>query len=262
MHSQVPPPADPSVPESILVVVPTFNECDNIESLTTSVLRTIHSAQILIVDDNSPDGTGLLASEIARKEPRVHVLHKPRKEGLGRAYVDGFSWGLARDFSTFFEMDADHSHDPAALPSFLQALRGGADLVIGSRNIPGGAIHGWGLGRHLLSKGGSLYSRLLLGVPIRDLTSGFKAYRRRTLEQLDLSSIQSDGYSFQIETTYRALQRGLRVVEIPIVFTDRRAGSSKMNRTIFLEAVTIVWKLKLWNTYMLHCILSNNRRSF
>ncbi|RYE91157.1 MAG: polyprenol monophosphomannose synthase [Myxococcales bacterium] len=239
------PPVVPPGSDRALIVVPTYNERTNIEALLGAISRAVPAAHVLVVDDSSPDGTGALADAVAARDARVHVLHRPRKAGLGRAYVDGFAWGLERDYQLFFEMDADLSHDPAALPAFFRALGAGADLVIGSRNIPGGAIEGWGLGRHLLSKGGSLYSRLILQVAVRDLTSGFKAYRRRALEQIDLPTIQSNGYSFQIETTFRALRRGLRVVETPIVFVDRQLGTSKMDGRIFLEAVLIVWKLRL-----------------
>lgn len=239
------PLVDPPGSDRALIVVPTYNERDNIEAFLDAVRRAAPKAHVLVVDDNSPDGTGALADAVAARDGRVHVLHKPRKEGLGRAYVDGFTWGLGRDYRLFFEMDADLSHDPAALPAFFRELAAGADLVIGSRNVPGGAIEGWGLGRHLLSKGGSLYSRLILQVGVRDLTTGFKGYRRAALEQLDLGSIQSNGYSFQIETTFRALRRGLRVVETPIVFVDRQLGASKMDGRIFLEAVAAVWKLRL-----------------
>jgi dolichol-phosphate mannosyltransferase len=159
--------------------------------------------------------------------------------------VDGFCWGLERGFERFFEMDADLSHDPAHLPALLAAFERGADVVIGSRNIPGGEVRGWELKRHLLSRGGSLYSRWALGLPLRDLTTGFKGYSRRALEALEVTSLRSNGYSFQIETTYRAVRRGLRVEEVPIVFVDRRVGQSKMSREIFLEAVLIVWKLRL-----------------
>jgi dolichol-phosphate mannosyltransferase len=175
----------------------------------------------------------------------VHILHRPAKQGLGRAYVEGFSWGLARDYQYFVEMDADLSHNPSYLRDFFAAFHAGADVVVGSRNIPGGSVQGWGLGRHVLSKGGSLYSRGILGVGVRDLTTGFKAYTRRALEAINIQTLRSNGYSFQIETTFRAIQRGMRVVETPIVFVDRQAGKSKMSRRIFAEAILVVWKLRL-----------------
>jgi dolichol-phosphate mannosyltransferase len=201
-------------------------------------------ADLLIVDDASPDGTGELASELAKQDPKVQVMHRAGKLGLGTAYVQAFQWGLERDYEYFFEMDADLSHQPRYLEAFVRALDEGADVVVGSRNIAGGAVEGWGVGRQVLSKGGSLYSRVILGVSVRDLTTGYKAFRRRVLEQIDLATVHSNGYSFQIEMTYRAVRRGFRVVEVPIVFIDRTLGRSKMNRKIFLEAVGVVFKLR------------------
>jgi dolichol-phosphate mannosyltransferase len=230
--------------ERILVITPTYDERDNLPLFVRALTDAVPMSHLLVVDDASPDGTGEVADRLAREDPRVHVLHRERKMGLGTAYVDGFCYGLARGYDVFVQMDTDLSHDPEHLQSFLEALEAGADVVVGSRNIPGGTVEGWGLGRHLLSKGGSLYSRLILRVGVRDLTSGYKAYTRRALDAIDISSIRSNGYSFQIETTYRALRRGLRVAEVPIVFVDRRAGHSKMSRAIFLEAVVIVWKLR------------------
>lgn len=228
-----------------LIVTPTYNERASLEPFVENVLGVAPLAHVLIVDDNSPDGTGSLADELALRDSRVRVLHRPSKLGLGTAYSAAFQQGLRESYRYFFEMDADLSHDPRHLPDFYRALEAGADLVIGSRNVPGGDTVGWGPGRHLLSKGGSLYSRLILGVDVRDLTSGFKAYTRATLEAIFRERLDSSGYSFQIETTYRALQRGLRVVEVPIVFHDRQVGTSKMDRKIVLEAVGAVWKLRL-----------------
>jgi dolichol-phosphate mannosyltransferase len=182
---------------------------------------------------------------MAAADGRLHVLHRPGKMGIGSAYIDAFQWGLERGYELFFEMDTDLSHDPRYLPDFLAAAERGADIVIGSRNIQGGGVEGWGLGRHLLSKGGSLYSRTILGLRIRDLTSGYKCFRRRVLEEIGLEHVASEGYSFQIELTYRAIRRGFQVAEVPIVFVDRRAGQSKMSRRIFAEAVVMVWKLRL-----------------
>jgi dolichol-phosphate mannosyltransferase len=230
--------------EQTLIVTPTYNERHNLPAFVRSTLDVAPRAHILVVDDASPDGTGDVADTIARDEPRVKVLHRARKLGLGTAYVQAFELGLSGEYQYFFEMDTDLSHDPAHLPAFFAALGDGADVVVGSRNIPGGGIEGWGPGRHFLSKGGSLYSRLILGVDVHDLTSGYKAYTRHALERIDLGSMRSNGYSFQIETTYRALRAGLKVAEVPIVFVDRRAGESKMNRRIFAEAVGIVWKLR------------------
>ncbi len=228
-----------------LIVTPTYNERENLEPFLEGVFRWAPKAHVLVVDDNSPDGTGRLADEIAARDPRVRVMHRPGKMGLGSAYRDAFAKGLADPrYDFFYEMDTDLSHDPQYLPQFERALEQGADVVIGSRNIPGGGVEGWGLGRHVLSKGGSLYSRTILGLDVRDLTSGYKAFRRRALESIDLGAIRSEGYSFQIEMTYRLLRRGFRVAEVPIVFVDRRQGASKMSRKIFAEAVGVVWKLR------------------
>jgi dolichol-phosphate mannosyltransferase len=231
--------------EGSLIVTPTFNERENLPVFVEDVLRVAPRAHVLIVDDNSPDGTGALADEMAAADPRIRVLHRPGKLGLGTAYLDAFALGLQEPYERFFEMDTDLSHDPGYLPDFFQAFADGADVVAGSRNVPGGGVEGWGLGRHVLSKGGSLYSRLILGVGVRDLTTGYKAFSRRALEAIDLKSVRSSGYSFQIEMTYRALRAGLRVAEVPIVFVDRRVGQSKMDRRIFAEAIGIVWKLRL-----------------
>ena len=228
----------------VLVVTPTYNERENLPELVAAVHRAAPEADLLIVDDASPDGTGPLADAIAAADPHVRVLHRAGKLGLGTAYVEGFGYATAHGYDVVFEMDADLSHDPAYIPRFLEAIAGGADVVLGSRNVPGGAVEGWGVGRHVLSKGGSLYARTILGVGVRDLTTGFKAYTRRALERIDPATVRSNGYSFQIEMTYRALRRGMRVKEVPIVFVDRTAGASKMSRRIFMEAVGVVWKLR------------------
>jgi dolichol-phosphate mannosyltransferase len=228
-----------------LVVTPTYNEKDNLERFVDAVRGALPEADLLVVDDASPDGTGELADAIAARDPHVKVMHRAGKLGLGTAYLQAFTRGLAEGYDRFLEMDADLSHDVRYLPDFVRALDDGADLVIGSRNIPGGGVEGWGLGRHVISKGGSLYSRTILGLPVRDLTSGFKAFTRRALEAIDLGDVHSNGYSFQIEMTYRAVLHGMRVTEVPIVFVDRRAGKSKMSRRIFLEAVGMVWKLRI-----------------
>ena len=227
-----------------LIVTPTYNERSNLQTFVDAVRAVAPDVDILVVDDASPDGTGELADDIARRDSRLSVLHRSGKLGLGSAYLQAFRRGLEQGFERFLEMDADLSHDPKYLPDFFRALDDGADVVIGSRNIPGGSVEGWGAGRHLLSKGGSLYSRTILGVPVRDLTSGYKAFSRRALEAIDLDRVRSNGYSFQIELTYRALRRGMKVVEVPIVFVDRRAGQSKMSRRIFAEAVAEVWRLR------------------
>ncbi|MBK8252697.1 MAG: polyprenol monophosphomannose synthase [Polyangiaceae bacterium] len=229
----------------VLVITPTYNEHDNLRAFVAGVLGVLPAAHVLVVDDASPDGTGDVADGLAKEDARVRVIHRAGKLGLGTAYLEGFRYALENGYDAAFEMDADLSHDPAYLPAFLEALEGGADVVTGSRNMPGGGVEGWGVGRHLLSKGGSLYARMILGVHIRDLTTGFKAYTRRALLALGIGEIRSNGYAFQIETTYRALRGGLKVVEVPIVFCDRRVGKSKMSRRIFLEAVVEVWRLRL-----------------
>lgn len=248
----------------VLIIIPTYNERDNIGPLLGQIHEALPVADVLVVDDNSPDGTGQLADELAKKDTRLKVLHREGKLGLGTAYLTGFRYALDAGYDFVFEMDADFSHDPCYLPALLAAAsegadgKGGADegadLVIGSRRIPGGGTENWGLGRQLLSSGGSLYARAILGLgslqhpfglPVNDLTSGFKCFRRRVLESIDLDSIHSEGYSFQIELTYRAMRLGFRVAEVPIVFVDRRAGQSKMSFRIFLEAMGVVWRLRL-----------------
>ncbi len=227
-----------------LIVTPTYNEKDNLPRFVDAVRSAWPEADLMVVDDNSPDGTGALADAIAAKDDHVKVMHRPGKLGLGTAYTQAFKKGLDEGYDRFFEMDADLSHDVRYLPDFIAALDEGADVVIGSRNIPGGGVEGWGLGRHFISKGGSLYSRTILGLPVKDLTSGYKAFTRRALEAIDIDSVHSNGYSFQIEMTYRALRKGMRVKEVPIVFVDRTAGRSKMSRRIFVEAIGVVWKLR------------------
>jgi len=209
-----------------------------------AVRSAIPEAHVMIVDDGSPDGTGEIADELARSDKQVHVIHRAGKLGLGTAYVAAFQWGLAHGYERFFEMDTDLSHDAKYIKDFVRALDEGADVVIGSRNIPGGGVDGWGLGRHFISKGGSLYSRAILGLRVRDLTSGYKAFTRRALEAIDLSTVHSNGYSFQIECTFRAVRKGMNVKEVPIVFVDRRAGASKMSRKIFMEGIGVVWRLR------------------
>jgi dolichol-phosphate mannosyltransferase len=218
------------------LVLPTYNEADNIEAFVEAVLPKLpSSARILIVDDNSPDGTGQIGDDLAAGHEVVTVLHRQRKEGLGPAYIAGFKHALERDAGMVLEMDSDFSHDPAYLPRLLEAGER-ADLAIGSRYVPGGGVGDWSVLRRAISRGGSAYARLVLGVGVRDLTGGFKCFQRRVLEAIDLDSIHARGYAFQIEMTYRAIQRGFEVVEVPIVFRDRRAGSSKMDRSIVAEA--------------------------
>ena len=232
------------MPPSTLIVVPTYNEADNVEPLLASIRRALPHAHVLVVDDASPDGTAAIARALAVADPQLHLLERSAKLGIGSAYLAGFAWGLGRGFERFLEMDADFSHDPAYLPAFVAALDAGAEVVVGSRNVPGGAVHGWGPLRHLLSKGGSWYSRLILAAPVRDMTSGFKAYTRRALEVIDIGEIRSNGYAFQVETLARAAQRKLRIVELPIVFVDRRAGHSKMTLNEVWEAVWSVWRMR------------------
>jgi len=227
-----------------LIVVPTYNERDNVTGIAERLLAALPGADLLFVDDNSPDGTGALIDEMTAREPRIHALHRAGKLGLGTAYIAGFTWGLDRGYEYLFEMDADGSHDPKYLADMLALAEDGADAVIGSRYVPGGGTANWGLGRKILSRGGSLYARTILGVDVRDVTAGFICWRRRALEAIDLATITSNGYSFQIEMKYRALKKGLRLVETPIVFVDRRAGQSKMSRAIFLEALLKVWSLR------------------
>jgi dolichol-phosphate mannosyltransferase len=229
-----------------LVIVPTYNERENLPPIVRAILAADSRLDVLIVDDNSPDGTGLIADEICAAEPRVKVLHRAKKEGLGRAYIAGFRRALEDPYEFIFEMDADFSHKPEDLPRFLQAMEDGhADVCLGSRRVAGGGTVNWGVGRQIISAGGSLYARTLLGVNVRDLTGGFKCFRRHVLEAIPLDEVRSSGYSFQVELTYRAICKGFKVIEIPIIFEDRRVGHSKMSRTVFLEAVGMVLRLRL-----------------
>ena len=224
------------------LVLPTYNEAGNIEPFVAASRQNLPaSARILIVDDSSPDGTGEIADRLAAADPGISVLHRPRKEGLGPAYIAGFRHALAAGAGLVLEMDSDFSHDPAALPRLLEGAKG-ADLAIGSRYVPGGSAAGWGALRLAISRSGSVYARMVLGLDVRDLTGGFKCFRREVLEAIDLSSVESKGYAFQVEMTYRAIQLGFSVVEIPIVFRDRRVGSSKMSRAIVAEAI---WRVPL-----------------
>jgi len=226
---------------STLVVIPTYNEAENIEAILDAVLAANPEAQLLIVDDGSPDGTGEIAEQRSSTDSRIHLLHHGSKRGLGRAYVAGFLWGLAREFDRFIEIDADFSHDPAAIPNLL-AGASNADAVIGSRYVPGGRVEGWSWGRHLLSRAGNLYARIILGFPVRDSTSGFRCYKRSVLEAVELRKVDSQGYAFQIDMTYRAWRLGCLIAEIPITFTERREGRSKMSRRIVAEALlSLTW---------------------
>jgi dolichol-phosphate mannosyltransferase len=229
------------------VCLPTYNERENLEPLVRALgeVLDVERDRVLVVDDRSPDGTGELADGLATELPWVGVLHRGRKEGIGPAYVAGFRRALAEGAELVLEMDCDFSHDPADVPRLIAACEAGADLALGSRYVAGGGTVNWGLGRRLISRGGSLYARLVLGVGIRDLTGGFKCFRRETLEAIDLDAIAARGYGFQIEGTYRVLRRGLRVVEVPITFADRRVGESKMSGGIVVEAMLQVPQLRL-----------------
>jgi dolichol-phosphate mannosyltransferase len=238
--------SDVSVARS-LVVIPTYNECENIESIVTAILGQSTDFEVLVVDDNSPDGTGQLVESLSLKHPnRVHVMHRLEKRGLGTAYIEGFLWALARDYEYIFEMDADFSHDPADLVRLREPLvRGETDAAVGSRWVPGGGTRNWSFLRTFISRGGSVYARLILGVPVHDLTSGFKCFSKRVLERLDLQTVRSNGYAFQVEMNYRCYRQGFRVAEVPIIFVDRRVGKSKMGTHIVTEAMVVVLRLRL-----------------
>lgn len=228
-----------------LIIVPTYDERENIERLFAELLSLDVDLDILVVDDNSPDGTGRFVEEYSQGQPRVHVIRRASKMGLGSAYIEGFNWALTQtDAKYIFEMDADFSHDPHAVPSFLELIRN-ADLVIGSRYLDGITVMNWPLRRLVLSVGANVYTRIITGMPVKDATGGFKCFRREVLEALPLDKIKSDGYSFQIEMNFHAWKRKFRIVEMPIVFVDRREGSSKMSRRIIYEAVFLVWKLRI-----------------
>ena len=225
------------------VCLPTYNERENLEKMVRALGEQY--VRVLIADDNSPDGTGQIADRLARELDYVDVLHRPQKEGIGPAYIAAFRRALETDAELILEMDCDFSHDPADVPRLVAACTKGADVALGSRYVRGGGTRNWGLLRLIVSWGGSFYARVVLGLPIHDLTGGFKCFRRAVLESLDLDAVHSKGYAFQIELTYRAVRRGFRVVEVPIVFVDRTEGTSKMSRTIFLEAVARVPLLRL-----------------
>ncbi len=226
-----------------VVLLPTYNEIENLARIVPAILDAA-PVDVWILDDNSPDGTGVVADELAESNPRVRVTHRPGKQGLGRAYLDGFRRSLNAGYAKVLEMDADFSHPTSALPELLR-LTDEYDLALGSRWVPGGGVENWPLHRKILSRGGSLYARMLLGVPIRDLTGGYKCFRREVLEALDLDAVGTSGYAFQIEMTYRALQKGFRVVETPITFVERDQGVSKMSRAIVWEAILRVPRFRL-----------------
>jgi dolichol-phosphate mannosyltransferase len=227
------------------IVLPTYDEAENIEPITRTILEAVPDATVLVVDDGSPDGTGDLADGLAATDPRIRVRHRPAKQGLGRAYLDGFGVAIEGGASSIVQMDADFSHDPAALPGMLAVLAdGSADLVIGSRYTTGGAVLDWGLGRRLISRGGSLFARTVLDLPVSDLTGGFKAWRASTLAAIPFDGVHAGGYVFQIEMTFRAQRLGARIRELPITFRDRRVGASKMSRRIIAEALVVVVQLR------------------
>ncbi|HJQ41987.1 MAG TPA: polyprenol monophosphomannose synthase [Jatrophihabitantaceae bacterium] len=234
--------SDPNPGRRVLVIVPTFNEIENIESITTRILAAVPEAHVLVVDDGSPDGTGALADKLAGDETRLHVLHRTTKEGLGAAYIAGFDWGLAQDYGVLVEMDADGSHAPEQLPHLLAALDR-ADLVLGSRWVPGGSVVNWPMRRELLSRGGNLYTRMALGVDLRDATGGYRAFRREVLENIDYAAVASQGYCFQVDLAWRAVRAGFRVAEVPITFAERERGESKMSGSIVREAL---WRVTQW----------------
>jgi dolichol-phosphate mannosyltransferase len=228
-----------------LILIPTYNERDLLLSIVQAVRAAVPLATVMVVDDNSPDGTGKLADEIAERDGQVRVLHRAGKEGLGAAYRHAFRVALDEGWERIVQMDADFSHDPNDVPRLLAALQEGADLAIGSRYTAGGGTENWGLGRKIISRGGGLYARTALGIGIKDLTAGFKAWRAETLRGINLEAVNAKGYGFQIEMTFRALRNGFKAVEVPIMFVDRRVGESKMSGSIFIEALTLVWRLRL-----------------
>ena len=227
-----------------LVIIPTYNESENIERIVPEILERDPSIDVLIVDDSSPDGTGELADKMAEKNSKIFVIHREKKSGLGTAYKAGFRYAIENGYDYIFEMDADFSHDPKCIPSFLEAIKE-ADLVLGSRYISGVNVINWPMSRLLLSYYANVYTRLVTGLPVKDATGGFKCFRRKVLESVDLDKVKSEGYSFQIEVSLRAWKKGFKIKEIPIVFEDRREGRSKMSKKIVREAVWMVWKLRL-----------------
>ena len=232
----------------VLIVIPPYDEKENVRAIASAVNGVEPAADILFVDDNSPDGTGDIVDKMASEDDRIKILHRAQKSGLGRAYIDGFKWALEHGYDYIFEMDADFSHDPAEIPNFLKAAAD-ADLVLGSRYVGGIRIINWPLNRLILSKGAATYVRIVTGMKITDPTGGFKCYRREVLESLELDRVMSNGYAFQIEMTFKALKNGFRVDEIPIIFEDRRSGYSKMESSICSEAFWIVWKLAMSNGF-------------
>ncbi|MDQ4501036.1 polyprenol monophosphomannose synthase [Sinomonas sp. ASV322] len=226
----------------ILTIIPTYNELESLPKTLGRLRSAVPASDVLVTDDNSPDGTGALADRIAAEDSQVHVMHRRGKEGLGAAYIAGFKWGLERDYDVIIEMDADGSHQPEQLPRLLDAIESGADLVIGSRWVPGGSVVNWPFYRQLISRTGSTYARIMLGLKVKDMTAGYRAFRRTTLEKLDLGAVESVGYGFQVDLAWRVAKMGLSVVEVPVTFVERELGSSKMSGNIVVEAMLNVTK--------------------
>jgi dolichol-phosphate mannosyltransferase len=240
----VSPSATSGSPPRTLIVIPTYNEREILASIVEAVREAVPTATVMVVDDNSPDGTGALADQLAAADGQVKVLHRPGKQGLGAAYRHAFRVALDEGWSRIVQMDADFSHDPKDVPRLLAALDAGADFAVGSRYTAGGGTENWGIGRKIISQGGGLYARTVLGIGVHDLTAGFKAWKASTLRGITLDAVNAKGYGFQIEMTFRALRNGFRAVEVPIKFIDRRVGQSKMSGSIFVEALTLVWQLR------------------
>ncbi|GLX97054.1 glycosyltransferase [Herbidospora sp. NEAU-GS84] len=227
----------------VLVIVPTYNERDNLPRIVERLRSALPDVDLLVADDNSPDGTGKIADELAERDDHVHVLHRPGKQGLGAAYIAGFQWGLERGYDVLVEIDADGSHQPEELHKLLAAVEAGADLAIGSRWVPGGKVINWPTSREFLSRGANTYTRIMLGMPVRDATAGFRAYRATTLRKIGIEGVQSQGYCFQVDLTLRTVREGLRITEVPITFVDRAVGQSKMSRDVMTEAL---WRISVW----------------
>lgn len=249
--------------DRVLVIIPTYNESQNIESITNRLRRAVPHAHVLIADDNSPDGTGEIADRLSEGDDHVHVMHRTGKQGLGAAYLAGFDWGLSRGYGVLVSHDADGSHQPEELPRLLQAINDGADMVKGSRWVRGGSIVNWPASRVLISKAGSLWTRIWLGIPVKDATGGFNAYRATTLRGMDLDEVASAGYCFQIDLVWRAIKHGFTVVEVPIEFVEREFGDSKMNRNIVVEALirTTLWGIEHRFTQLRRGVLGLVRRA-
>ncbi|GIH26686.1 dolichol-phosphate mannosyltransferase [Acrocarpospora phusangensis] len=244
------------MPGRVLVIVPTYNERENLPLIVNRVRAALPDVDVLVADDNSPDGTGKIADELAGEDGHVRVLHRPGKQGLGTAYIAGFQWGLDEGYDVLVEMDADGSHQPEELVKLLDAVAAGADLAIGSRWVPGGKVVNWPSSREFLSRGANTYTRLMLGLPVRDATAGFRAYRASTLRKIGLEGVQSQGYCFQVDLTLRTVRHGLRVTEVPITFVDRTIGASKMSRSVVTEAL---WRVSVWGVTGLPARLRRKR---